>query len=83
MEDIRRYVSAEMGASYDLMFGQTAQIGRISFWVWGLVDSSGDTIYVDVSTDGRTALLGSGSGEGLTVSQYVALRYVRRWRNRP
>jgi len=81
MSEIVRYISAETGGERPpLIFGRTARIDSVSFWVWGFVSSFGETFYVDVSSDGRESLVGMGSGESFTVPQYVALRYVRFWR---
>jgi hypothetical protein len=84
LREIRKYVAAEGGGGRaELMFGRTARVENVSFWVWGYVSQSGETFYVDVSSDGRESLVGMGSGEALTVPQYVALRYVRFWRSEP
>src|SRR5450432_1835490 len=81
LSEIRKYLRAEAGSGErDLFFGRTALIGKIKFWLWGYTEGSA-TCYVDVSTDGSEYLIGSGSGENLTPEQYLALRYVRRWRD--
>lgn len=81
MRQIRKYVSAESSQPCpQLHFGRTATIDGVKFWIWGFVDSSGRTCFVDVSSDGHEDLIGMGSGDRLTVPQYVALRYAQFWK---
>ncbi|HWZ92812.1 MAG TPA: hypothetical protein VNW92_28295 [Polyangiaceae bacterium] len=82
LAEIRKYLNAEAGGNQrDLIFGRTAQIGGVRFWLWGYVDS-GKAYFVDVSENGGDMAICMGSGEGLTPEQYMALRYARRWRGR-
>src|SRR4051812_13370130 len=74
---IREYLMAEVGPGRrDLVFGRTALIDGVKFWLRGYSDD-GKTHYVDVSTDGRESVIAMGSGDGLTPEQYLALRYAR------
>jgi hypothetical protein len=79
---IRQYLSAEGGGSRcDLVFGRTALVGAVRFWLWGYVDG-GKTYFVDVSENAGHPMICTGSGEGLTPEQYIALRYARSWRGK-
>jgi hypothetical protein len=81
LSEIGSYLRAEgFPRSHDLLFGRTARIGKIKFWLWGY--SEGDeTYYVDVSSDGNTHVIAAGSADNLTPEQYLALSYVRGWRD--
>ena len=82
MADIRRYVVAETGRrGHDYFFGRTALVDDVSFWLWGIIDA-GACCYIDVSAARGAALIGMGSGEGLTPEQFIALRYACQWRGK-
>ena len=82
MMEIKKYLSAEGGArACDLLFGRTALVGDVRFWLWGYVDE-GRTYFVDVSERAGLSTVCMGNGDGMTPEQYIALRFARRWRGR-
>jgi hypothetical protein len=82
VSDIKKYVRAEAGKSPpEMVFGRTALVGDVQFWLWGYVDEKGRTMYVNVSRrSGGKPNVSMGSGEGLTAEQYIGLYYARWWR---
>jgi hypothetical protein len=80
LTSVRRYITAETGRKgHELFFGRTALVGRVRFWLWGIMDE-GTSLYVDASEFRGASLLSMGSGEGLTPEQYIGLAYARYWR---
>jgi hypothetical protein len=81
LAEVMRYLAVEGGTvKPHLIFGRTAMVGDVSFWLWGYVDE-GKTYFVDVGARGGQKTICVGSGEGLTPEQYLARRSPRRWGN--